>query len=226
MKDVFTRDGIDTYARTRYNKADQRFVHRREQNILRRYLSRTGRSSQVILDVPCGYGRFSELLLDFSSRVLGSDLSLSMVQTMLDRSPGSRSKLWGVVGNAVSGLPFRASSVSGIVSVRLFQHLHTRAEREALLREFARLARDFVVLSYYRWNVLHAAHRRFRRKFKSTQTTICMVSRAEFLESIRKAGLEVMHESAVLPGLHAHHFVLLRVKNGRKNPSAGQNLKN
>lgn len=226
MKDVFTREGVDTYARTRYTKADQRLIHLREQHILRRYLSRSSQSSQAILDVPCGYGRFSEFLLDFSPRVLGSDLSLSMVQTMLDRSPASRSRLWGVVGNAVSGLPFRSASFSGIVSIRLFQHLHTRAEREAVLREFARLARDFVVLSYYRWNALHVLHRRLRRKFKSQQTRICMVSKSEFLESIRSSGLDVIHESAVLKGLHAHHFVLLRIKNGMKNPAAGPNLKN
>ncbi len=221
MKDVFTKEGVDAYARTRYTKADQRFVHRREQNILQGFLSRCAGSGQMILDVPCGYGRFSEALLDFSPRVLGSDLSLSMVQTMLARSSASRSRLWGVVGNAVSGLPFRSASVSGIVSVRLFQHLHTGGEREAVLREFSRIARDFVVLSYYRWNALHAVHRRLRRKFKSHQTTICMISRSEFLDIIRKSGLEVEQERAVLKGLHAHHFVLVRVKNGMKNPAAG-----
>jgi hypothetical protein len=149
-----------------------------------------------------------------------------MVQTMLDRSPASRSRLWGIVGNAVSGLPFRSASVSGIVSVRLFQHLHSRAEREAVLRELSRLARDFVVLSYYRWNALHAVHRRLRRMFKSQQTTICMISKSEFLKSIRNSGLEVKQERAVLKGLHAHHFVLLRIKNGMKNPTGEQYLKN
>ncbi len=221
MKDVFTKEGVDTYARTRYTKADQRFVHRREQNILQTYLSRCAGSSQVMLDVPCGYGRFSEVLLDFSPRVLGCDLSPSMVQAMLARFPSDRSRIWGVVGNAVSGLPFKSASVSGIVSIRLFQHLHTCVDREAVLREFSRLARDFVVLSYYRWNALHAVHRRIRRKFKSQQTTICMISRSEFLKSIQKSGLEVVQEKAVLKGLHAHHFVLLRIKNGMKNPAAG-----
>ena len=96
------------------------------------------------------------------------------------------------------------------MSIRLFQHLHRREERQAALREFARLSRDFVILSYYRRNALHVFQRRLRRLLRPRQASICMVSRSEMLDGIRRAGLEVVAEDALLPGLHAQHLLLLR----------------
>jgi len=210
MQDDFTKDGVKEYAQTRYRKADQRYVHRREEAILRSYLKRAGGGPGLILDIPCGYGRFSPLLHEFSSGVIGSDQSLSMVRHMLDQYPSSSNRVRGVVGDAVRGMPFKAEAFTGVVSIRLFQHLHERSLREAALREFARLSQRFVILSYYRRNALHSAQRRIRRRIKTTQTTIHMVSHSEFLEDIHKAGLERVSEKAVLKGLHAHHYVLLR----------------
>ena len=210
MQDDFTKDGVKTYAKTRYRKADQRYVHRREEAILRSYMNRAAGGPGLILDIPCGYGRFSPLLHEFGSGVIGSDQSLSMVQHMLNQHTSSANRLWGVVGDAVRGMPFKAEAFTGVVSIRLFQHLHKRSEREAALKEFARLSQRFVILSYYRWNALHMAQRRLRRWIKPTQTAICMVPHSEFLEDIREAGLEHISEKAVLKGLHAHHYVLLR----------------
>lgn len=210
MQDDFTKDGVKKYAKTRYRKADQRYVHRREEAILRSYMKRAAGDPGLILDIPCGYGRFSPLLHEFGSGVIGSDQSLSMVRHMLTQHPCAPHKLWGVVGDAVRGMPFMAEAFTGVVSIRLFQHLRKRCEREAALKEFARLSQRFVILSYYRRNALHMAQRRLRRWIKPTQTTIHMVAHSEFLEDIHKAGLERISEKAVLKGLHAHHFALLR----------------
>ena len=210
MQDDFTEDGVEEYAKSRYRKADQRYVHWREVNIVRSYLQRAAEYPGLILDIPCGYGRFTPLLLEYGSGVIGSDQSLSMVGYMLKQLPHPHQKQWGVVGDAVKGMPFRAGAFAGVVSIRLFQHLHSPSEREAALAEFARLTRNFVILSYYRRNALHTAQRRVRRWLKPTQTSIDMVTRSEFLDEIHNAGLECISEKAVLKGLHAHHFVLLR----------------
>ncbi len=209
MQDDFTKEGVKKYAKTRYRKADQKYVHRREEAILRSYLKRAAGGPGLILDIPCGYGRFSPLLLEFSSSIIGCDQSLSMVRHMQNQHPLSPNRLWGVVGDAVGGMPFKAEAFAGVVSIRLFQHLHERSEREAALKEFARLSQRFVILSYYRRNALHMAQRRLRRWIKPSQTTIDMVIHSEFLEDIHKAGLDCISEKAVLKGLHAHHLVLL-----------------
>jgi len=215
MNDAFDPGGVESYARTRYRKADQRFVHRRERRILQRILCRMeGRG--LVLDVPCGYGRFSGLLLEQGFRVVGCDLSHSMVTKTLTLNPPGEVRLRGVVGDAVRGLPFQGASFLGVICVRLFHHLHDTGDWEAALRELARLSRDFVIVSYYRRNALHAAQRRIRRWLKPSQAFIRMVSRAKFLESVDNAGMEVVCETPLLMGLHAQRFVLLRgVRTGR-----------
>jgi SAM-dependent methyltransferase len=215
MKDVFDSAGVDDYARARYRKPDQRFVHRRERRILQRILRRAEGTGWV-LDIPCGYGRLSGLLLEQGFKVVGCDLSLSMVKKALTRFPSGEGRHRVVVGDAVRGLPFQADSFVGVVCIRLFHHLHEKRDRETALQELGRLARDFVVVSYYRRNALHAAQRRIRRRLKPSQASIRMVSRADFLASVDNAGMEVVVETALLSGLHAQHFVLLRaVRNGR-----------
>jgi len=175
MQDDFTKNGVNKYAKTRYSKADQRFAHWREETILRKYLRRAAGDSDLILDIPCGYGRFSPFLFEFSSGDIGSDRSLSTAAHALNRQPRSLHRQRGVVGDAVKGMPFKSEAFMGVVSIRLFQHLQKRGEREAALEEFARLSRRFVILSYYRRNALHIVQRRLRRWLKSTQTTINMV---------------------------------------------------
>lgn len=210
MTDDFTEGGVREYAQRRYRKPDQRWVHRREESFIRGFLRRVARADDAVLDVPCGYGRFLPHLLEFGLRAVGSDLSLAMVREMVHRFARESEAPRGVVGDAVRGLPFRDGAFSGVVSIRLFQHLHGREERQAALREFARLSRDFVILSYYRSNALHAFQRRLRRRLRPRQASICMVSRSDMLDGVRRSGLEVVKESALLPGLHAQHFLLLR----------------
>ena len=209
MKDAFDPSGVDGYARTRYRKADQRCVHRRERRILRRLLGRA-KGAGLVLDVPCGYGRFSGMLLDHGFKVVGCDLSLSMVRKALAHEFPGEGALRGVVGDAVGGLPFRTASFQGVFCIRLCHHLRETNDREAALRELARVTRDFVVVSYYRLNALHALQRRIRRWIKPSQASIRMVSGAEFRESVDGVGLAVVEECAVLPGLHAQRFALLR----------------
>jgi SAM-dependent methyltransferase len=210
VTDDFTRGGVQDYAQSRYRKPDQRWVHRREEALILGYLQRVTQAGGRVLDVPCGYGRFVPLLMDSGFRIAGSDLSLSMVQEMRHRFAQGPETPWGVVGDAVQGLPFRSAAFSGVVSIRLFQHLHLPEERQAALHEFARLSRDFVIMSYYRWNALHVFQRRLRRRLKPQQASICMASRSDMLGCVRRAGLEVVAEDALLPGLHAQHFLLLR----------------
>jgi hypothetical protein len=114
------------------------------------------------------------------------------------------------VGDAVKGLPFKTASFEGAFCVRLFHHLHDARDREAALRELARAARSFLVVSYYRRNLLHRAQRFLRRKLKPSQASIRMASRAEFLESVAAAGMRVVCEASLLPGLHAQSFIFLR----------------
>ncbi|NVM47032.1 MAG: hypothetical protein HWN79_19195, partial [Candidatus Lokiarchaeota archaeon] len=60
----FEKQEVEEYERKRYRGIDQRLVHGREGRLLRKILRKIGEGSLLVLDVPCGYGRFSGLLLE------------------------------------------------------------------------------------------------------------------------------------------------------------------
>lgn len=210
----FQKHEVEDYERKRYRGLDQRLVHRRETRILRKIMrkikeeKRTG--LQRALDLPCGYGRFSKLLQDEGFALISSDLSFHMVKRAVDRH-GNPERIPGVAANAKIGLPFKPDTFFLLFSMRFFHHLHEREEREAVLREFARVTSGWVVLSYYQRNLLHVLQRKLRRQIMKKKTRIKMVSRNEFREEIASAGLKIFRIFPLFRGLHAHHIALLGV---------------
>ncbi len=88
----FTRDGVRDYEKRRYRGLDQRLVHAREMRLLKKAFSRIDRERTAesaghawgeerrVLDLPCGYGRFTDFLTGLGRTVVNSDLSLEMVR--------------------------------------------------------------------------------------------------------------------------------------------------
>jgi len=60
----FEKHEVEEYERKRYRGIDQRLVHGREGRLLRNILRKIGDGPLLVLDIPCGYGRFSNILLD------------------------------------------------------------------------------------------------------------------------------------------------------------------
>ncbi|GAH34978.1 unnamed protein product, partial [marine sediment metagenome] len=80
-------------------------VHGREGRLLRKILSKIGKGPLLVLDVPCGYGRFSDLLLDKDFTLVSSDLSFHMVKRAREKGKHPHSRfLSGVVADAKQGL--------------------------------------------------------------------------------------------------------------------------
>ncbi len=60
----FDRHQVAEYERRRYRGLDQRLVHWRETKILKKWLKELAQKGPgLCLDAPCGYGRFSHLIL-------------------------------------------------------------------------------------------------------------------------------------------------------------------
>jgi SAM-dependent methyltransferase len=212
----FREEEVADYERRRYRGLDQRLVHGREMRILRRILDQVGSSTAAIapsyaLDAPCGYGRFSGLLLERNFLLVSSDLSPAMVRRARTKDTISI-KPMGIVSNITAGLPFRAGAFRLILSMRFFHHLHRSEERRRALAEFAAATGDWLVLSYYQANALHLMQRRLRRLAKKTRTRIKMIGRQEFEEEAGAAGFEVSGVFPLWRGIHAQHIALLKRK--------------
>ena len=205
----FLKHEVEDYEKKRYRSLDQRLVDRREKSILRIILERVFKNSLRVLDIPSGYGRFSDLFLEKGAALVSSDLSFHMVRRAKERSSlgGSHS---AVVSDAKRGLPFKEGAFSILVSMRFFHHLHQREEREFILNEFSSVSSKWLILSYYKENLLHSLQRKLRRRIKGTKRRISMISGREFRQEVNRAGLSVVKVFSLFRIFHAQHIVLLR----------------
>lgn len=209
----FKKHEVEEYEKKRYRGVDQRFVDRREKRILHKILSRSlraaGGNSIHALDIPCGYGRFSELLLDKGFNLTSSDLSFEMVKRAKERSP-MPAHLLAVAADAKRGLPFKNAKFDLVLSMRFFHHVHLSEERRLILREFSRASAEWVILSFYKMNWLHSLQRKLRRVIKKSKTQIKMIRGKTFRQEAESAGLRIVKIFPLLKGIHAQHIALLR----------------
>jgi SAM-dependent methyltransferase len=214
VKVTFKEQEVADYERRRYRGLDQWIVHGREVRILKKMMRLVEEKSPATpsayaLDAPCGYGRFSALLLEKPFRLVSCDLSLAMVERAVKKVFNYINPM-GIVADMIEGLPFKSNVFRLILSMRLFHHLHESEERRNVLGEFARTSTEWLILSFYQVNPLHLVERKLRRRFKKSKTRIKMISRREFEEEVDEAGFRVIRVIPVFRGIHAHHIALLR----------------
>jgi len=206
----FTADGVKEYERRRYRGIDQRIVHAREVRLIGKMLeiiheAGGNRPVRNVLDVPCGYGRFTDMLRGCGFEVFNADLSFEMLRRAAE-AKGTP----GVVADAKLGLPFRDGTFDAVFSIRFLHHVHDPRERAAVLSEFTRASSRWMIVSFYRAGGVHEFQRRVRRLFKKSGTRIKMIERGRFEAEAAEAGCQVVRISPLFPGLHAYHLALLR----------------
>lgn len=131
----------------------------REQALLARVWP--GRPGQTVLDAPCGAGRLLPLLRDrLGARLLWADAALAMLRE-------ARAAHWlagpppALQADALR-LPLADGSVDGVVLFRFLHHLPPEHARRAVA-EACRVARRFVVLTFFHPCSAHHLRRRLRR---------------------------------------------------------------
>jgi SAM-dependent methyltransferase len=212
----FTAQGVSDYERSRYRGFDQRIVHAREVRLIDKMFERIRqeegeRQDRWILDMPCGYGRFAELLAGGERRpaqgckVISGDLSFEMVRRAAEKT-GTQ----GVVADAKLGVPFKAGAFDLVFSIRFFHHVHDAGEREAVLCDFFRVTSRWAIVSFYRMSGLHTFQRRIRRLFGKSRTNIKMIKAGNFEREAEAAGFETVSVLPLFRGIHAYHLALLK----------------
>ncbi|MCK4337291.1 MAG: methyltransferase domain-containing protein, partial [Candidatus Aminicenantes bacterium] len=115
----------------------------------------------------------------------------------------------GIVADAKKNLPFRSNSFDVLLSMRFFHHVHEPEEREFILREFARVSQNWIVISYYQTNFLHQLQRKIRKILRKNQANIKMISRNELKSLLEEAGLSLVKVIPLLKGIHAQNIALI-----------------
>ncbi|MCJ7679720.1 MAG: class I SAM-dependent methyltransferase [Candidatus Aminicenantes bacterium] len=206
--DRFTRDEVLHYEGRRYRNPDQRWVKNREEHIVKELFKGLSGPNKRVLDLPCGYGRFTGLIRELHLSQVCSDRSFEMVRR--SREKFVFPDVNGVTADASFPLPFNDKSFDIVLCIRLFHHIQDRNSMAFLLREFHRVTSEWIILSTYLSNPLHRIQRMLRRLIRKRQTKIHMPSSREWSLILKESGLECVSEMPLLRGLHAQRFQLLR----------------
>lgn len=210
---TFTSHEVKDYEQRRYRGLDQRIVNSREQRIIRRLLKKIMKekiSGLEVLDIPCGYGRFTQALLTGNNRLINSDLSFFMVKRAVEQGQALQADVLGAAADTKKGLPFKENVFDLLLSMRFFHHVHEGSDREAILHEFFRVSREWVILSYYKANLFHQLQRKIRRKVKRKQTRISIISSQRFKKEVLDAGFEIIQTYPLIRGIHSQWIAFLR----------------
>ena len=168
---------LETYAggRRREERAESyatkydRELHKRissyfERRAIQRALAITGVRGATVLDVPCGAGRLTPLLLPVSSQLVSCDYSPAMLHVFRRtyREPC-------FVGSAFD-LPFADRSFEVVFSARLSHHIGSDERRADYLREIMRISAAWVIVTIFDRNSLKNRLREVSRRFSGKRS--------------------------------------------------------
>ena len=203
---------VVVYEAKRY-KGDQKLLDRREQAIIAGFLSTVsgGRRDLEALDVPCGYGRFSNALLSVSSRLVDADRSENMASRATARGRELGAKDVAGVGVDLVALPFPDRAFDVILSMRLLHHIGDPAVRALMFRELSRVTRKWVITSFYDTNPLHQLQRGLSKltNAKRRKSKIYFYPATTFRAEVEAAGFTVRELVVPVRFVHAQRLALL-----------------
>lgn len=147
-----------------YNlKYDRKLLKRlstmREYQILQRLLGRQ-KHCATMLEIPCGGGRISPQLADATDLLIQADVGLGQILFGMTKEKLKIPQIWMTA--SAFHIPLQESSVDAVVCIRLSHHLPTSSQREDLLSELLRVARRYVVMTFFDYHSIKNTLRRFR----------------------------------------------------------------
>lgn len=196
------------HAEQYYNKHRDGLARRlsnwRDMQLARRALSIAG-DPTLVLDLPCGAGRFWPVLAEHPGRVIvAADNSADMLEVArATQAPEIVARVRTMQTSAFA-IDLPADSVDSIFCMRLLHHIGESENRLAMLREFHRVSRDTVILSlwvdgnYMAWKRKRLEARRNAAGRKSYQNRFVLPARLVERE-FADAGFKVAARLDFLP---------------------------
>jgi ubiquinone/menaquinone biosynthesis C-methylase UbiE len=205
-------DVASRYDAERWTRGARRWSNRRKFLAISKALAlarRLGGPVRTALDCPCGTGRILPLLSAERLRVVGSDLSLEMMGQIRQKSFDGLPALRGLVRCDAEGLPYRDNGFDVVLSIRFLFHLPTDVRRR-IIREMARVSREWLILDYRHRYTLKYALKRFKRLLGLSREDYRRVSRQEIADDFRQAGLDLVRVFPTVPWFSDKWVILAR----------------
>jgi len=216
FSDKYDQQHANHYLEKHRAGLSRRLSNWRDMQVARRALKDAGEPN-LVLDLPCGAGRFWPMLAETPNRViLAADNSADMLSTALAGQPAEIVSRVKTFQTSAFDIDLADNTVDSILCMRLIHHIADHEHRMAMLRELCRVTRDTVIISlwvdgnYKAWKRTRLETRRAARG-KRTDNQNRFVVRREAIESeFRQAGFSILNHHDFLPGYAMWRVYVLR----------------
>jgi SAM-dependent methyltransferase len=165
-----------------------------------------------VLDLPCGTGRLTSMLLERGFRVTGADSAPGMVAAARESFDARREQAdldvtFEVRDIMNTGHEDRA--FDAVICNRLFHHFTESETRKAALAELYRISRGPVIISFFNSFSLSAMFRKLKNRLKNRQPVDRIpIPMRVFKAELQAAGFSVKKAYAVRWGRSPHWYVV------------------
>lgn len=195
----------DDYNREYEHRFFKRRSTRKEYRLLRQLLASQDRC-RTLLDLPCGGGRLSPEMEDFTDFLVEADVGLGQLQHLRLHSEAKTPR--ALMTASAFHIPFKDNSVDAVVCCRLCHHLPHAEQRERLIDELLRVARRFVIMTFFDHhslkNLLRRARNQLRAQPPKRTMTIDQVARRA-----NKNGAELVAYPSLFYLFSGHRYALM-----------------
>jgi ubiquinone/menaquinone biosynthesis C-methylase UbiE len=196
----------------RFSSPERQKRNARKWAAIRKALSLT-QGVRVILDLPCGTGRFTGGLAREGYEIVGSDISMEMLQkaASVTSKDGGTPNVRGYLQANAEKLPLRDDSLDCVVCIRFMMHVDP-ATRVRMLKEFRRVSRRWVIVDYrHKYTFRYVLTHTFG-KLGLGRTPLSRVSTTDLHEEFRQAGFKIAQIVRVSTPLLSDKWVVLAEK--------------
>jgi ubiquinone/menaquinone biosynthesis C-methylase UbiE len=213
------RFGRESHAEKYPSEYSNRWRDRREKACILECLKAIPAGGHV-LDLPCGTGRMTRILVERGYKVTGADVSEAMLSRARDKyreynhERGGKAPAVTFEIRDVLATGFANDTFDGVACIRLFHHFTDSETRRRALSELRRISRGPIVVTFLNSFALDRATYWLRHKLKGKkQTTQLPIPFKTFAADIDAAGLKVDRKIAAHWGISSRWFLVLSRKN-------------
>jgi ubiquinone/menaquinone biosynthesis C-methylase UbiE len=197
----YNRDHAQKYLHKHKDGLARGLSHRRDEQLARRALALAGEPG-LVMDLPCGAGRFWPLLAEKANRVIiGADNSADMVAMACQSQSPEVVKRVRPLQTSAFAIDMPDNAVDSIFCMRLMHHIGDPQHRATLLKEFHRVTRDSVIISLWvdgnfkAWKRKRAERKRQQEGYQNRFVLPVATVEAEF----EQAGFRIQERMDFLP---------------------------
>jgi ubiquinone/menaquinone biosynthesis C-methylase UbiE len=198
-------DRFETGSRRRINEREQRAVAK---------IFASLEDCRSIVDVPSGAGRFAKVL-SHGRELIEADVAFEILEFARERAEKAGLRVAFLQSDA-SKLPLAAGAVDCVFCNRLLHHILRVQEREAFLREFHRVTRKYLVISFFDYHAFGGVRKLLKALKGRKPNYDAQPTFAQFTDEVSRCGFNVREVVATGAPWVAQKFFVLEKSNQRR----------